>query len=100
MRVIENKTTAITKTADANARYSDLIAALLTKPLTAMISLKDMRRDLRLIDLLEQAEDTIELQDEDFNFIAKLVESSEWAIKHRDILDFADYIDSLATMVA
>lgn len=95
MKTIENKTTTISKSEDTQARYGDLFAALLNKPLSKSTDLKSMRRDLRLLDLVESNSDSITVSDEEYEYLASLVENSEWLIKHKDILDFADYIESL-----
>lgn len=96
MKTIENKTTNIIKAEGVMAKYSDLFAIVLNKPLQKLVSLADMRRDLKLIDKLEVSGETIELTDDEFKYLHKSVETSEWAIKHIDILTFADYINSLA----
>jgi hypothetical protein len=96
MKTIENKTTTIPKGEGTTVSYADLFIALLNKPVQKMVSLKEMRRDIKLIDKLEDSTDTIELSDEDFTYLKGIVETSEWAVKHVDILDFADYIESLA----
>jgi hypothetical protein len=95
MTLIENKVTSIQASEDKAATYADLLVSLLNRPLTKAVDLKSMRRDLRLMDTLEAAGETIEVSDEDFKFLADLVDNSEWVVKHKDIVQFADYIDSL-----
>lgn len=95
MKTIENKSTTIAKSETEKATYADLLTTLLNRPVSKAIDLNSMRKDLRLLDTLEASQDTIELSEEDFTYIAKLVDESEWAIKHKDIVAFADYIDSL-----
>jgi len=92
--VIENKKTTLPKAEDAVVNYAELLSSLLNRPLSKTIDLKGMRRDLRLMDLLDTTED-IELSKEDFDYLKDLVDNSEWTIKHKDIVAFADYIDSL-----
>jgi hypothetical protein len=95
MKTIQNKTTTILKSEDVMATYADLFVILLNKPLQKMVTISDMRRDLKLLDLLEAAGETIEVSDEDFKHLVELVKTSEWALKHLDILEFVDYIESL-----
>ena len=95
MKTIENNMTTILKTQDAVASYADLLTSLLNRPLQKTVTLKEMRRDLKLIDKLEDADEIIEVTDEEFKHLAQLVETSEWAIKHQDILDFSEYFESL-----
>ncbi len=96
MKTIENKTTTIIKTGDVLANYGDLFISLLNKPLQKMLTVNDMRRDIKLIDKLETTEPFIEVTDDEFNHLFNLVETSEWAIRHKDIIDFDDYIRGLA----
>lgn len=96
MKTIENKTTTIFKSEGVYVNYSDLLTAVLNKPIPQSISLKDMRRDIKLMDKFEDATDSIELSDDEFKHVSGLVENSEWAIKHIDIIAFADYIESLS----
>ncbi len=96
MKIIQNRTTSIPKAEGVMATYADLFITILNKPLQKMVNLSDMRRDLKLIDKMEDSEKIIEVSDDEFKYLHKSVENSEWAIKHLDILGFADYINSLA----
>ena len=96
MKTIENKATSIAKSENVSATYGDLIASLLNRPLSKTVDLKSMRRDLRLLDLFDSGAATFEVSGEDLTYIANLVENSEWAFKHKDIVEFADYFQSIA----
>jgi len=95
MKTIENKTTTIALNENTFAKYGDLLISILNRPLSKSIDLKSMRRDLRLFDIFDAKGESFELNDEDFKYVATLVDESEWVIKHKDIIAFADYIDSL-----
>jgi hypothetical protein len=95
MKTIENKVTVIAKSQDVMATYADLLTSILNKPLQKTVTIKEMRRDIKLIDKFEEAKETIEVTDEEFKYLVDLVETSEWALKHNDILEFAEYIESL-----
>lgn len=90
MKTLTNKITSIIKTEDVYITYADLLVVLLNKPLQKSTTIKEMRRDMKLIDELEDATDVITLTDDNYKYLLDLVESSEWAIKHKDILAFAD----------
>lgn len=94
MKTLENKATSLPKTESEMVKYSDLLISVLNKPLKATITLGEMRRDLKLSDTLEASGEVIELPDADFDYLAGLVEASEWAIKHIDILTFADDVEA------
>ncbi len=94
-KLIENKTTSIKLTEDTFVKYADLLSTIINKPVKEAIDLKSMRRDLEYLKKFEDAKETIELTDSEYDYIAAEVAKSQWAIKHLDILDFADYIESL-----
>lgn len=95
MKTILNTVTTIAKTENVLATYGDLLTSILNRPISKTLDLKAMRRDFRLLDLFEVGGESFQLSTEDFGYIASLVENSEWVFKHKDILGFADYIDSL-----
>jgi len=95
MKVIENKETSIKLNEEQNVHYSDLIATVINKPLKESMSLMEMRKDLKILEVLEKAKETIEFEDVDLSYIKDAVNKSTWVIRHKDILDFADYIESL-----
>lgn len=94
-KVIENKSTGIKLTEERNVNYADLLATVVNKPLKEVIDIKSMRLKLALLKKFEDAGETIELNDEQFEEIAKEVETSQWAMVSEDIIAFVDYIDSL-----
>ncbi len=94
MKTVENKTTTIPKGADEFAKYSDLLSSILNRPLQKLQTVKEMRRDIRLLDITEQHNlDIMQFEDEEFTYLKDLVINSEWHFKHRDILAFVDYIE-------
>lgn len=95
MKTIENKITTIPQGGDVFANYGTLLTILLNKPPHKGMDLNSMRRDIRLLELFETNTSTFEVSPEDLQYLSQLAETSEWAIRHRDILDFADYITSL-----
>lgn len=98
-KTIENKETSIKLSEDKNVQYADLIAAVINKPVKESMSLNDMRRDLKILDLAEKAAkgevEGITLDDAELSYLKEQVKSSQWAVRHLDILDFADYIDTI-----
>ena len=94
MKTIENKSTTIFKAPDVTATYADLLISILNRPPQKGVTLKEMRRDLKLLDKLEDASNEIIFTDEEYKHLLELINSSEWAIKHKDILDFAEYFEA------
>ena len=72
----------------------DLLISILNRPPQKGVTLKEMRRDLKLLDKLEDASNEIIFTDEEYKHLLELINSSEWAIKHKDILDFAEYFEA------
>lgn len=98
MKQLENKSTTIVKHDDVMINYADLLVVLLNRPIKQATTIKEMRRDMKLIDELEAAGTHITLKDEDYTYLNGLVENSEWAIKHKDILQFADDFASATSL--
>ncbi len=92
---ILNKKTQLLLSEDKCITYADLIGMQLNKPLQAGITLKEMKRDLEVLKKLDEAEEVITLTDEEFKYVANVVEHSQWAVRHLDIIEFADYIANL-----
>ena len=111
MKEIANTITTIKLTENNNVSYADLLMSCVNRPVREGVDLKTMRRDLRIMGIIEDAiletkeqeklpESKREVvlmnfEDEDFKVIAKLVEESQWVILHKDILTFADLIINL-----
>lgn len=97
LKTIENKSTSVLLTDGVHLTYIDLIISLLNRPLKRNITLVEMRRDLKLLDLLEACknDDSVDLTSEQLSHVISLVEHSEWGVKHKDIIDFADYLIEL-----
>lgn len=94
MKTIENKTTSIIKSEDVFITYADLLVVLINKPLQKTTTIKEMRRDMKLIDELEEVGEIITFSDDNYTYLLGLVENSEWAIKHKDLIAFADDFES------
>lgn len=93
MKTIQNKETSI-KSGDVLIKYSNLINTCINnidpqKGATA----SDMRSAIRVMDAVEK--EVIELEDADFAFLKQKVNEMKWAIIHKDVLAFIDYINEL-----
>lgn len=92
-----NKETSIFITENRKAKYSDLLMYVFDTPVPQDVSLNVMRRDFRIMDIIEAGNNSTELEFdlEDFTLIADKVANSKWKVVSRDIVAFADYIKSL-----
>lgn len=95
MITVENKETAILRPEGGGVTYAELLSSVLNRPVQEGVDLKAMRRDFKLLDQLDTAGETIDFSNEDFTYLKGMVGRSQWGIKHRDIITFADYIDTL-----
>ena len=96
-KTIENKTTAIRLNEDKNANYADLLVHLVNVPIKEGLTVSEMKRNLRVLDILEVGKDaeTLEFTKEDFKFLQKLVTNSRWGVSHKDIIEFVEYVEGL-----
>lgn len=95
MKTVENKTTKIKVSEDKYLTYADLLSIVIDKPIREGITLDEMRRDLRILDVIKQETETLSFEDKDFEIVKEAVKSSKWAIRHEDLLEFASYISEL-----
>lgn len=94
---IENKETPIMLSETEKVKYVDLLMTAVNKPVPEGCTIAEMRRDLRIFDILEKGKDESELEftPEDVKYLVKKVEDSVWAVRHPSIVEFADYIATL-----
>lgn len=95
MKTLENKETNLKIDEEKNAKYSDLIYTVINKPISEPLTVSDIARDVKILNILQKAGDVIEFEDEDFKFVKKSVAESKWGARHNDIVEFAEYIAGL-----
>jgi hypothetical protein len=95
MKQLENKLTSIPLNETSNARYSDLLMLVINRPLKSGVTTQDMRRDFKILDKLEASKDVIEFTDEELAYIKASLPNVQYPLKHRDVVDFEDYIESI-----
>ena len=93
--IIENKSTSIKVGDDKFLKYSDLLIGLINRPVESGYSTMEMRRDFKIIDKLESALDTISLEDSELTHLKSLFSNAKYHIRHKDLIEFEDYILSL-----
>ena len=97
MKTIENKTTEINVNdgieRHTNCTYAKLIELLVIGyPKQGGFDYKDITHRMRINDVVKKANGTIDLEDADYEYLKKLVESMRWNFVHKDILQFKDDI--------
>jgi hypothetical protein len=58
------------------------------------IDVAEMRRRIRVIDVIEKDGELLEFEDSDYDCVKRCVESMRWASIHKEIIEFVDYICS------
>jgi hypothetical protein len=77
--------------------YKDLIYTCLNIPIKDAFTIDEMRKKIRILELLEKSTDIIEVEDTDFLIIKESINSMDgkWTMLTKDIIDFVDYINSI-----
>lgn len=59
-------------------------------------SLDEVRRSIRILDVLERSDGVLELEDADFDFMREKVLGARWPLINRQVLDFVDDVTNPA----
>lgn len=100
MKSIVNKETTIAKSEEqgkptGNLFYSDLISTCLRQAKTGGLDYNDIENRLAISKVVKDANGTLELEDAQFTYLKKLVESMKWGMFHEDILNFKNDITAI-----
>lgn len=68
----------------------EIITEILNQPFGEGIKPKEMKNRFRLLDIVEKAGDTLELEEEDYKEIGKLVNDFQFGIVSRHCLNLAE----------
>ena len=79
------------------ANYAKLLLFLYRQVSSEGLTLAQIKTDMKTMDILEENINTTEfdLPDESKESIKKIVNKSVWPIRHKDLVAFSEYIDSL-----
>lgn len=92
MKTVENKNLKIPGDVD---KYSGLIMVCMRNPPQGGYDVEEMRKRIKVMDVLDKGEETLEFEDADFECVKQCVKSMRWASIHKEILEFVDYISGL-----
>lgn len=98
MKSIPNKTTSLK---DNNGQevvpmtYGGLIKAVINQPKQGGFDYNDIETRLAISKAIKDNPENIELEDSQFNYLKKLVETMKWAVFNEDLLTFKDDILSV-----
>ena len=94
MKKIKNKKTTI-QGENGVLNYAELAKLCVNQPKQGGYTVTDMQQRLRILDKLDKKGDVIEIEDADFEVLKPLVKNMKWAIIHKDLVDFVNYLTNL-----
>lgn len=92
MKTVENKKSEIP--GDAK-NYSDLIMLCIKNTPQGGYDVSEMRKRIKIMDILEKGENTFEFEDADFKCVQECVKIMRWGFIHKEFVNFIDYISGL-----
>lgn len=76
----------------SNINYRDTLVHILRQAPQGM-DLDDMRRRLRIIETIENSNGTLELPDDDHQYVLRLVRGWKWPVAHSEIIQFVSDLE-------
>jgi hypothetical protein len=72
--------------------YADVLVEVVRRPLNPQqgIQIDEMRKSIRLLDALDAANGTLELEDADYQFLKQKLDNMGWNIADRRIVQLID----------
>lgn len=93
MKTLENKTTTIKDPSDQYVDYAFLLDAVLKIQPAGGYSLDDMKKRIKIQNVLETSDETIPLEDADAEYMKPLVRNMKWNMVHADLITFSDDVE-------
>jgi len=94
MKIIDNVTTTIPNGEDKFLDYTTLISLCINQQSEKWYTIDEMKKRIRILDILEKSDKKIELEDADFEKVKELVNTMPWAVIKKDIVTFVEYINN------
>ncbi|MCK5607124.1 hypothetical protein KAR91_34895 [Candidatus Pacearchaeota archaeon] len=92
MKTVENRKLKIPGGIE---KYSELIMVCMKNPPQGGYDAEEMRKRIKVMDILDKGGDSLEFEDADFECVKQCVKNMRWASIHKGILEFIDYISGL-----
>ena len=96
--VLCNKETSILKGEGKNLSYFEILKSLIDSTPVNGITISQMRQDFAIIDKLDESLENAKFSLDEINRIVEFVESTPFAIKHRDIITMYDYVVNIKNL--
>ncbi len=92
MKKVENRKLKIPGDVE---KYSDLIKVCINRPSKDGCDISEMRKRIKVIDVIEKGGKSLEFEDADFECLKQCVKNMRWFVVHKEIIEFVDYISEL-----
>ena len=92
MKTVENKKLNVPGDIE---KYSDVIMLCVKNPPKDGYDVTEMRKRIKVMDIIDKGGETLEFEDADFDCVKKCVNGMRWGSAHREIIEFVDYISGL-----
>lgn len=76
--------------------YAEILREVVRRPLNPRegIQIEEMRRSIKLLDALDSANGTLDLEDADYSYLKQKIEAMNWNIVDRRILTLVDDVSN------
>jgi len=95
MKTLEHKQTKLKLNQDGNASYKDLILLCVNAPKQGGFTITEIKSRLQIVDAVEKAGDTLQLEDTPADLLNEIVSDFKWGSVHADIVQFVEDIQNM-----
>jgi len=95
MKTLELKQTKLKLNQDGNASYKDLILLCVNAPKQGGFTITEIKSRLQIVDAVEKAGDTLQLEDTPADLLNEIVSDFKWGSVHADIVQFVEDIQNM-----
>ena len=95
MKTLELKQTKLKINQDGNASYKDLILLCVNAPKQGGFSISEIKSRLEIVNAVESAEGTLNLEDAPTQLLQEIVSEFKWGSVHADIVEFVESIQNM-----
>lgn len=99
MKTIELKTVKFQAYGnESTLDYKALLQAILESPLDPAkgTSIGEIRKSVRVLDAIENMEETLQLEDADFDYMLERIRNAKFTSNNKVFIDFVDYFEQLS----
>jgi len=95
MKTLENRETALDKDKDEKMTYFDLFKVVLENKGQDGFTIQEMRKRLRVMEILEKGTENAEMEDDDFETLKACWDAMKWGIVSKDVSNADSYLKEI-----